>query len=153
LPKNSAHVHVLSSRAHFTLRRAYILELLCSVLREPNGIVTYIKRLEACFLSFSAYILRLLQLFLCFLFLFFTFFFIYAPPVFLHFIFLLLMLLLILRLTLSATTFLLVSVSLENLCCYAPFVGFNVSIHLLRFKSVRPYQRERKCIEQIVTGN
>lgn len=82
LPKNSAHVHVLSSRAHFTLRRAYILELFCSILREPSGIVTYIKRFEACFLSFSAYILRLLQLFLCFLFLFFTFFFIYAPQYF-----------------------------------------------------------------------
>jgi len=73
---------------------------------------------------------------------------------FLHFIFLLLlMFLLILGLTLSATTFLLVSVSLENLCCYASFVGFNMSIHLLRFKSVRPYQRERKCIEQTDTGN
>ena len=76
-------------------------------------------------------------------------FFLYlSPPAFLHFIFLLLMLLLILRLTLSATTFLLVSVSLENLCCYAPFVGCNRSIHWLRFKSVRTYQRERHCTEQ-----
>lgn len=84
LPKNSAHVHVLSSRAHFTLRRAYILELNCSILSEPSGIVTYIKHFETCFLSFSAYILRLLPLFLssfCFSFLFLALFFIYAPRI------------------------------------------------------------------------
>jgi hypothetical protein len=76
-----------------------------------------------------------------------------CPPAFLHSIFLLLTFLPILDLTLSAITFLLVSVSLENLCCYAPSVGFNMSIHLLRFKSVRPYQRERKYIEQTDAGN
>jgi len=151
LPKNSAHVHVLSSRAHFTSRRAYILELICSILREPSSIVTYLKHFETCFLSFSAYILRLLPLFLssfCFLLLFFLFLLHLRPPAFLHFIFLLLMPLLISHLNLSATTFLFVSVSVENLCCYAPFVGFNTSIHLLRFKSVRVYQRKRYCNEQ-----
>ena len=64
-------------------------------------------------------------------------------PAFLHFIFLLLTFLLVLRLTLSATTFLLVSVSLENLCCCVPFVGFDMSIHLRIFKSARSYPRER----------
>jgi hypothetical protein len=49
LPKNSAHAHVLSSRSHFTLRRAYILELIRSILRESSGIVTYIKQLKHAF--------------------------------------------------------------------------------------------------------
>jgi len=72
----------------------------------------------------------------------------------LHFILLLLlMLLLILRLTVSATIFLPVSVSLENLCCCAPFVDFDMSIHLRRFKSVRAYHRETQRTEQTDTGN
>jgi len=63
------------------------------------------------------------------------------------------MLLLISHLTLSAATLLLVSVSVENLCCCAPFVGFDMSIHLRRFKSVRAYQRQTQRTEQTDTGN
>lgn len=153
LPKNSAHVHVLSSRAHFTLRRAYILELICSILREPSGIVTYIKHFETCVLSFSAYILSLIPLFLRFLFLFLSFFFIYALRYFftLSFFFLYFFSFYVLRF--SATTFLLLSVSVESLRCCVPFVGFYTSIHLRRFKSVRTDQRERPCTGQTDTDN
>jgi hypothetical protein len=150
LPKNSAHIHVLSSRAHFTLRGAYILELICAILREPSGIVTYLKRFETCFLSFSAYILPLLPLLLSsfrLLFLFLSLFFIYAHQRFFNLSFF------FLYVSFYVLHFLLplfcLSLSLSKICA----VGCNTSIHLLRFKSVRAYQRDRHCTEQTDAGS